>query len=41
MSQFISGIRIADFADDGRDELPEGLIIKAGEIVLTSAKSMR
>ncbi len=39
MSRFISDIQIADFDNDGRDELVATLIIKAGEIILTSAKS--
>ena len=39
MSRFISDIQIADFDNDGRDELLAALIIKAGEIILTSAKS--
>ncbi|MFZ0726063.1 MAG: FG-GAP-like repeat-containing protein [Desulfobacterales bacterium] len=39
MSRFISDIQIADFDNDGRDELVVSLIIKAGDIILTSAKS--
>ena len=39
MSRFISDIQIADFDNDGHDELLASLIIKAGEIILTSAKS--
>ncbi|MFO7684532.1 MAG: VCBS repeat-containing protein [Desulfobacterales bacterium] len=39
MTRFISDIQIADFDNDGRDELMAGLIIKNGEVILTSAKS--
>jgi TolB-like protein len=39
MSRFFSDIQIADFDNDGRDELLASLIIKSGEIILTSAKS--
>ncbi|MFZ0611642.1 MAG: VCBS repeat-containing protein, partial [Desulfobacterales bacterium] len=39
MSRFISDIQIADFDNDGRDELVVSLIIKAGAVILTSAKS--
>lgn len=39
MSRFISDIQIADFDNDGRDELVASLVIKAGEIILTSARS--
>lgn len=39
MSRFFSDIQIADFDNDGRDELLAGLIIKAGDVILTSAKS--
>ena len=39
MTRFISDIQIADIDNDGSDELLASLIIKAGEIILTSAKS--
>jgi TolB-like protein len=39
MTRFISDIQIADIDNDGGDELLASLIIKAGEIILTSAKS--
>jgi hypothetical protein len=39
MKRFISDIQIADIDNDGSDELLASLVIKAGEIILTSAKS--
>jgi TolB-like protein len=39
MKRFISDIQIADIDNDGSDELLASLIIKAGDIILTSAKS--
>lgn len=39
MKRFISDIQIADIDNDGSDELLASLVIKAGDIILTSAKS--
>jgi hypothetical protein len=39
VKRFISDVQLADFDSDGREELLISLIVHAGELVLTSAKS--